>query len=147
MCHSLPRSTYTLLDDRHAKERCNWKVNKSLGGSNCLSVKERWFHKVLCRLFTPHTHDTLDMLADSQWFSTIDLVSKSKWRRQTDQIRHPALGLFQFHPFGLCDVPATIQCLMGLVLSRLQWSHCLVYLDDIIVLGKWPLPAVFDHLL
>ena len=41
---------------------------------------------------------------------------------------------------------------MDLVLSGLQWLHCLVYLDDIIVLGRtfedhlFNLAAVFDRL-
>ena len=47
-------------------------------------------------------------------------------------------GLFQFRvmPFGLCNSPASFQRLMDLVLSGLQWSQCLVYLDDIIGLGR-----------
>ena len=63
-------------------------------------------------------------------------------------------GLFQFRvmPLGLCNAPATFQRLMDLVLSGLQWSRCLVYLDDIIVLGRSfeehlaNLQAVFDRL-
>ena len=39
-------------------------------------------------------------------------------------------------PFGLCNAPATFQRLMSLVLSDLQWTSCLVYLDGIIVMGK-----------
>ena len=39
-------------------------------------------------------------------------------------------------PFGLCNGPATFQRLMNLLLAGIQWTSCLVYLDDIIVLGR-----------
>ena len=39
-------------------------------------------------------------------------------------------------PFRLCNAPATFQRLMDRVLAALQWETCLVYLDDIIVLGR-----------
>ena len=63
-------------------------------------------------------------------------------------------GLFEFNvmPFGLCNAPATFQRLMDMVLAGLQWSSCLVYLDDIIVIGKtfedhlMNLREVFKHL-
>ena len=47
-------------------------------------------------------------------------------------------GLFEFNvlPFGLCNGPATFQRLMDLLLTGLQWSSCLVYLDDVIVVGQ-----------
>ena len=53
-------------------------------------------------------------------------------------------GLFEFNvmPFGLCNAPATFQRLMDSVLAGLQWSMCLVYLDDIIILGS----TFSDHL-
>ena len=39
-------------------------------------------------------------------------------------------------PFGLCNGPATFQQLMNILLAGIQWQSCLVYLDDIIVLGR-----------
>ena len=53
-------------------------------------------------------------------------------------------GLFKFKvmPFGLCNAPATFQRLMDLVLAGVQWSHCLMHMDDIIVVGR----SFKDHL-
>jgi hypothetical protein len=39
-------------------------------------------------------------------------------------------------PFGLTCAPATLERLMETVLAGLQWDKCLVYLDDIIVIGN-----------
>ena len=43
------------------------------------------------------------------------------------------------------DTPATFECVMELVLRGLQWEHCLVYLDDVIVFGK-TFQHTFNHL-
>ena len=44
-------------------------------------------------------------------------------------------GQFQWRvmPFGLTNGPASFTRLMNLALSGLTWTHCLVYLDDIII--------------
>ena len=54
-------------------------------------------------------------------------------------------GLFEFNvlPFGLCIGPATFQRLMDVVLTGLQWSSCLVHLDDVVVVGR----SFEEHLL
>ena len=39
-------------------------------------------------------------------------------------------------PFVLANSPDTFQRLMDLVLSWLYWSHCLIYLDGIIVFAS-----------
>ena len=91
----------------------------------------------------PRVNDLLDTLAGSRLFSTLDLISGC-WQVEI----HPrdkektafctSEGLYEFNvmPFGLCNGPATFQRLMNLLLAGIQWTSCLVYLDDIIVLGK-----------
>ena len=39
-------------------------------------------------------------------------------------------------PSGLCNAPATFERLMETVLAGLNWQICLIYLNDIIVIGK-----------
>ena len=91
----------------------------------------------------PRIDDTLDTLAGAMCFSTLDLKS-GYWQVEVDpQHREKTAfctheGLFQFNvmPFGLCNAPATFQQLMDMVLSGLQWSSCIVYIGDIIVVGR-----------
>ena len=91
----------------------------------------------------PRIDVTLDTLHGSHWFTTLDLLS-GYWQVEVEEADREKTafctpeGLYQFRvmPFGLCNAPASFQRLMDLVLSGLQWSQCLVYLDDIIVLGR-----------
>ena len=91
----------------------------------------------------PSIDATLDTLHRSKWFTTLDLLS-GYWQVEMDETDRQKTafckteGLFQFKvmPFGLCNAPATFQRLMDLVLAGLQWSDCLVYLDDVIVLER-----------
>ena len=107
----------------------------------------------------PHIDDTLDTLCGSKWFSTLDLLSGYWQVEMSPEDRHKTAfctpqGLFEFKvmPFGLCNAPATFQRLMDLVLAGLQWSKCLVYLDDVILLGTTfgehldNIRAVFDRI-
>lgn len=91
----------------------------------------------------PRIDDALDSLHSAQWFSTLDLAS-GYWQVEVDPQSRPKTafitrqGLFEFNvlPFGLTNSPSTFQRLMDLVLADLQWTTCLVYLDDIIVFGR-----------
>lgn len=92
----------------------------------------------------PRIQDTLDTLSTARYFSTLDLTSGYWQVEMTPRARKaaafctPRKGLFEWNvmPFGLCNAPATFQRLMDRVLAGLQWETCLVYLDDIIVLGR-----------
>ena len=47
-------------------------------------------------------------------------------------------GLFQFRrlAMGLCNAPVTFQRAMSQVLAGLNWKSAIIYLDDLIVVGK-----------
>ena len=91
----------------------------------------------------PRVDDTLDTLAGAKWFSTLDLISgywqvevNPKDREKTAFCTPEGLFEFKVIPFGLCNAPATFQRLMDMVLARVQWTSCLVYIDDVVILGK-----------
>ena len=47
-------------------------------------------------------------------------------------VTHGRLFQFRVMPFSLCNAPAMFERLMDRVLSGMRWSHCWVYLDDVI---------------
>ena len=57
-------------------------------------------------------------------------------QKKTAFVTHSDLFQFKVMPFRLCNVPATLEQLMDLVLKGLRFSWCLVYLDDIISFGN-----------
>ena len=91
----------------------------------------------------PRIDETLDSLSGSVWFSTLDLNS-GYWQVEMDSRDKEKTAfttghnLYQFTvmPFGLCNAPATFERLMELALKGINGTECLVYLDDIIVLGS-----------
>ena len=90
----------------------------------------------------PRIDDSLRLLGNQQWFSTMDLASGYWQVAMSPEAKRKAAfvtneGLFQFRamPFGLCNAPATFERLMDRVLCGMRWSRCLVYLDDVISFG------------
>ncbi|XP_076851923.1 heat shock 70 kDa protein 12B [Brachyhypopomus gauderio] len=88
----------------------------------------------------PRVDDTLERLAGSDWFSSLDLRS-GYWQVPLDESAKEktafsiGAGLWHFKvlPFGLCNAPATFERLMERVLSGVPSSKCVVYLDDVLV--------------
>ena len=97
----------------------------------------------------PRTDDILDALSGSVYFTTVDL-SSGYWqvavhpddREKTAFTTGDGLYQFKVMPMGLTNAPPTFQRLMELVLHGLHWSTCLVYLDDVIIVGK----SFTDHI-
>lgn len=88
----------------------------------------------------PRIDDTIDALAGSQYFSTLDLASgyhqmglSERAKDKTSFTTGQGLYRFEVLPFGLSGAPSSFERLMERVLAGLHWSICLIYLDDIIV--------------
>jgi len=91
----------------------------------------------------PRIDDSLDLLSGMKYFSTLDLAT-GYWqvsmspdsKEKTAFITHEGLYEFTVMPFGLCNAPATFQRLMEVTLRGLARQKCIVYLDDILVVGQ-----------
>ena len=100
----------------------------------------------------PRSQECLDSMVGSGMFSIMDILSAyNQVPVAEEDIPKTAFstkyGLFEFitMPFGLMTAPATYQRLMELALSGLQWSLCLIYLDDVIVFSE-DFDEQVDHL-
>ena len=108
----------------------------------------------------PRIEQTLESLADSMAYSTLDLTS-GYWQVEMTEECKPytaftcgPLGFFECEtmPFGATNAPATFQRLMEDCLGDMNMDWCIVYLDDVIVFSKTPdehlerLEAVFQKL-
>jgi hypothetical protein len=105
---------------------------------NKISVKQSWP--------LPNISELIDKLQGAKYFSTLDLVSGYMQLRlhPDDQpktaIRTP-FGLYEWKTlcFGLSNAPSHFQSAMSRMLEPLiAAGKCLVYLDDIICVGRTP---------
>ena len=92
----------------------------------------------------PQVFDLIDSLSGNTYFTTLDLKS-GYWQvpvhpdsKPKTAFVIPGGGHFQFKrmAFGLTNAVPTFQRLMMNVLSGLIGKKCLVYLDDVLVLGR-----------
>ena len=90
----------------------------------------------------PRIQDCLDAVAGSTLFSTFDLTSGYYQIPLKEDIPKSAFvckyGHFEmtWMPFGLKYAASTFQRTMELALQGLQWTTCLIYIDDVIVFGR-----------
>jgi hypothetical protein len=113
-------------------------------GEPCFCVDYRKLNDVTKKDCFPLSRidDTLDTLAGAKWFSTLNLKcgywqvevhpdDKEKTAFSTGQ----GIWHFTVMPFGLYNAPATFEGLMETVLRGLTYDSCLVYLDNVIIIG------------
>jgi len=97
----------------------------------------------------PRIDDCLDSLGDASIFSTLD-CNAGYWQvpvapEDQDKTTFTSyMGTFRYvrMPFGLRNAPATFQRALDIILSRVRWQTCLIYLDDVIVFSH----TVAEHL-
>ena len=92
----------------------------------------------------PQIADLVDSLSGHKYFSTLDLAS-GYWQVPMEESSQektafvtPGGDHFEFlrMPFGLTNAVPTFQRLMSVVLEGLLPLRCLVYLDDVLVIGR-----------
>ena len=85
--------------------------------------------------------EAIEFLAGAEIFSSIDLNS-GFWQIKMDEDSQKytvftvgSYGFYEFErmSFGLCNAPATFQCIMQDCLGELSLNYCLIYLDEIVV--------------
>ena len=115
------------------------------GGTTCFCVDYRRLNSLTTKdeYLLPRIDDSLRLLGNQQWFSTMDLASgywqvamSPEAKRKTAFVTNEGLFQFRVMSFGLCNAPATFARLMDRVVFGMRWSQCLVYLDDVISFGR-----------
>ena len=89
-------------------------------------------------------HDVINTLKGSKYYTTVDLLS-GFWQtqigaesRQYTAYTVSMLGFYECEHmlFGLCNAPVTFQHLMQNCLGELNYTTCLMYLDDVIIYSR-----------
>ena len=105
---------------------------------NSLTVKDSHPLPCIC--------ETLESLTGAAHFSTFNMnsgfwqVPMDEESKQYTAFTLGSMGLYECEsmPFGLCNTPPTFQRLMQNCLGELNFTYCLIYLDDVIVFSNTP---------
>ena len=91
----------------------------------------------------PSADELFDTVSDSMYFTSLDLssgyyqvpIKEEDIQKSAFSIRYGQLE-FNRIPFDLCSASATFQKLMNVVLIKVNWIKCVIYLDDILVFDR-----------
>ena len=94
----------------------------------------------------PRMQEQMESMVGARHFSCINLKSgfwQVKMAEESQQYTAfivISMGVYEFlrMPFGLCNTPATFQCLMQECLGELNLTYALIYWNDVIVFSSTP---------
>jgi hypothetical protein len=106
----------------------------------CVDFRKLNLVAKVCVYPLPRINDVFTILQGSRYFSTLDLA-KGFWQiKLADESKGKTgfttvFGQYQFKrlPFGLATSPGAFQHAMNTVLTGLNWVHCMVYIDDVLI--------------
>lgn len=89
----------------------------------------------------PRIEVALEALGQAKFFSTLDLTSGYWQVEVAEHDKHKTafstlMGLFEAMPFGLQNAHFTFQRLTTCCFGDLNFTHLLIYLDDLIIFSK-----------
>ena len=134
-----------LIEEAQSDWASNVVLAKKKDGSLrfCVDYRQSNLRTVKDTYPLPLIGSCLDALGGSKYFSTFDLRSgyhqvmlAPEDADKTTFLTRRGAFKFKVMPFGLTAAPATFQRLMDAVMSGVNFSICLIYLDDIIVFSK-----------
>ena len=114
-------------------------------GEHRLVIDYRALNKnvVPCAHPLPHIDHSLHVVGGNRYFSALDLASGYHQIPLDPETKHKTAfstgaGLYHFNrvPFGLITSASAMQRNMEIALSDLNGKACLVYVDDILVVGR-----------
>jgi len=103
---------------------------------NNITYRDRW---PLTRI-----SDCFDTMSGSVYFGALDIsnsffqipISDLVSRDKTAFITHRGQFRFCVLPQGAVNSPSVFSRLMSLVMTGLSWESCLIYIDDVLILGS-----------
>ena len=134
-----------LIEDSQSDWASNVVLAKKKDGSLrfCLDYRQLNSRTVKDTYPLPLISYCLDALGGSKWYSTFDLrsgyhqvIMAPEDAEKTTFLTRRGAFKFKVMPFGLTAAPATFQRLMDAAMTGVNFSICLIYLDDIIVFSK-----------